>query len=243
VTILVAWHTLSVEETAQRLGTDAVHGLTRAEVARRYAQDGPNVLPAVKARSGLSILLRQFRSLIVALALGEGVEAVAILVVIVLNAVIGFLTEWKAEAALDALRKQTVAVAHVVRDTQERQIPAEELVAGDVVILNAGDRVPADGRIVESVRRQLEEAALTGESLPVAETHALLGADRRLFPDPSRGRRAVQAGPAAIRPYGRIAHARSRLPSDRPAHPKARARSCAGRPRARPRSGSGCRRR
>jgi P-type Ca2+ transporter type 2C len=83
----------------------------------------------------------------VALALGEGVEATAILVVIVRNAVIGFLTEWKAEAALDALRKQIVAVAHVVRDAEEPQIPAHELVAGDVAILNAGDRVPADGRI------------------------------------------------------------------------------------------------
>jgi Ca2+-transporting ATPase len=92
--------------------------------------------------------------------------------VIVLNAVIGFLTEWKAEAGLDALRKQTVASAHVLREGAEHQIPAAELVAGDVAILNAGDRVPADGRIVESVRLQLEEAVLAGESLPVAKTHA-----------------------------------------------------------------------
>ncbi|HZM33294.1 MAG TPA: HAD-IC family P-type ATPase [Burkholderiales bacterium] len=178
-----AWHTLAVEETAQRLRIDVAQGLSRAEAARRYEQGGPNALPAVKARSGVSILLHQFRSLIVllllaaggvALALGESVEAAAILVVIVLNAVIGFLTEWKAEAALDALRKQTVALAHVLREGEERQIPAEELVAGDVAILNAGDRVPADGRIVESVRLQLEEAALTGESLPAAKTHDLL---------------------------------------------------------------------
>jgi P-type Ca2+ transporter type 2C len=127
-----AWHTLAVEETAQRLRTNVAQGLSGAEAARRYAQDGPNALPAVKARSGLSILLHQFRSLIVllllaaggvTLALGENVEAAAILVVIVLNAVIGFLTEWKAEAALDALRKQTVASAHVLREGAEHQIP------------------------------------------------------------------------------------------------------------------------
>ena len=81
---------------------------------------------------------------------GENIEAVAILIVIVLNAVIGFLTEWKAEQALAALRKQTVPVAHVLRDGAERQIPAAELVPGDVVILAAGARVPADGRVVEA---------------------------------------------------------------------------------------------
>ena len=101
--------------------------------------------------------------------LGEHIEAVAILVVIVLNAAIGFLTEWKAEQALAALRKQTVPVAHVVRDGAEDEIPAAELVPGDLVVLAAGARVPADGRVVESVRLQVEEAALTGESLAVTQ--------------------------------------------------------------------------
>jgi Ca2+-transporting ATPase len=178
-----AWHTLSVEETAQRLRTDLMHGLTRAEAAQRYAQQGANALAGVKQRSALSIFVHQFRSLIVvlllaaggvALALGDATEAIAILVVIVLNAVIGFVTEWKADAALDALRKQAVPVAHVLREGEERQIPAEELVTGDVVILNAGARVPADGRIVESVRMQVEEAALTGESFAVTKTVAPL---------------------------------------------------------------------
>ena len=181
-----AWHTLSVEETAQRLETNVTHGLTRAEAALRYMQQGSNALSGAKQRSTLSIFVHQFRSLIVvlllaaggvALALGENIEAVAILIVIVVNAVIGFVTEWKAEAALDALRKQTVPVAHVLREGEERQIPAAELVTGDVAILSTGARVPADGRLVEHVRLQLEEAALTGESLPVTKTADAL-ADR-----------------------------------------------------------------
>src|SRR6185437_5452866 len=105
----------------------------------------------------------------VALALGEHVEAVAILIVIVLNATIGFLTEWKADRALAALQKQSVPVAHVIRDGKERQLPASELVPGDLVILSAGVRVPADGRIIEAVRFQIEEAALTGESQAITK--------------------------------------------------------------------------
>jgi len=133
-------------------------------------------------RSALVILLAQFRSLIVALlvaatliafAMGENIEAVAILVVIAFNAGIGFLTEWKAEQALSALQKQTVRVAHVIREGAESEIPAAELVPGDLVLLTAGTRVPADGRIVESARLQIEEAALTGESHAVTKTSEL----------------------------------------------------------------------
>jgi Ca2+-transporting ATPase len=117
-----AWHVLPAHEVARRLETDAARGLALAEVARRLGQYGPNTLAETKGRSALAILVDQFRSLIVALliaatavalALGETIEAVAILIVLVLNAAIGFLTEWKAEQALTALRKQTSAVAHV----------------------------------------------------------------------------------------------------------------------------------
>ena len=172
------WHTLSSDETVKRLTTDATRGLTQTEVVSRSARYGPNALAASKRRSLIAIFAHQFQSLVVALlvaaggvalALGETVEAVAILIVIVLNAVIGFVTEWKAESALDALRKETVPVAHVLRDGEPRQIPAMELVPGDVVVLTAGVRVPADGRIVEQVRLQVEEAALTGESVPVTK--------------------------------------------------------------------------
>jgi Ca2+-transporting ATPase len=163
---------------ARRLETDATRGLTLAEVTRRLGQYGPNVLAETKGRPALVIFVSQFKSLIVALliaaiavalALGETIEAAAILIVLVLNAAIGFLTEWKAEQALTALRKQTSAVAHVVRDGEAHQVPAADLVPGDVALLAAGARVPADGRIIESVRLQAEEAALTGESQPVAK--------------------------------------------------------------------------
>ncbi len=186
-----AWHTLPRDAVAQRLHTDATHGLTHAEAARRLVQYGPNTLAPAPRRSALAIFAHQFTSLIVllllaatavAFALGETIEAGAILIVIVLNAVIGFLTEWKAEVTLSALQHQTVPVAHVVRDGAAHQIPAADLVPGDLVVLAAGARVPADGRVVESMRLQIEEAALTGESHavtkatdPLSDEHAALG--------------------------------------------------------------------
>jgi len=189
-----AWHTLSVGEVTTALQADAARGLTDAEAARRRRQYGPNALAEAKGRSVLWILLDQFKSLIVVLllaatvvafALGENIEAVAVLVVIALNAAVGFLTEWKAEQALTALQRQAAPSAHIVRDGQERQIPAAELVPGDMVVLAAGARVPADGRVVQSVQLRVEEAALTGESHavtkgvdPIPDEGAPLG-DRR----------------------------------------------------------------
>jgi len=178
-----AWHTLSLAEAFERLQADGERGLSPSEVTRRLAQYGPNSLSQARERSTLSILLAQFRSLIVALlvaatviavVMGETIEAAAILVVIVLNAAIGFFTEWKAQQALSALQKQAVPVAHVIRDGAENEIPAADLVPGDVVILAAGARVPADGRIVDSARLQIEEAALTGESHAVTKTSDVL---------------------------------------------------------------------
>ena len=184
------WHTLSVEEVARSLAADPVRGLTDAEAARRLAQYGPNALAAAEGRSALAILAGQFKSLIAALlvgvsvvafALGETVEAVAVLVVIVLNSAVGFLTEWRAERALTALQRQAVPTAHVVRDGREREVPAAELVPGDVVVLAAGSRVPADGRVAESAQLQVAEAALTGESVPVTKaTDAVADADAPL---------------------------------------------------------------
>jgi Ca2+-transporting ATPase len=177
------WHVLSCEAVEDSLRTDIKRGLTQTEAARRLAQYGPNTLTQARERSAFSILFAQFRSLIVALlvaataiafAMGENIEGFAVLVVIVLNATIGFFTEWKAEQALSALQKQSVVVAHVVRDSSESEIPAEDLVPGDLVFLAAGARVPVDGRIIESAGLQIEEAALTGESLAVTKTSELL---------------------------------------------------------------------
>lgn len=174
-----AWHTRSVPEVAHALQTDLTGGLTDAEAARRRAQFGANVLAEAEGRSVLSMLVDQFKSLIVALlvaatavafVLGETLEAVAILVVIFLNAGVGFATEWRAEMALTALQRQAVARARVLREAKEHEIDAADLVPGDVVIIDAGARVPADGRVVHSAQLQVAEAALTGESLPVTKT-------------------------------------------------------------------------
>lgn len=175
------WHTLSAEDAAVALQTDVQQGLTDAEAAKRLAREGPNALPQGRQASVIALIVRQFRSLmvgllvaaaVVALALGDVVEALAILVVILLNAAIGFATEWKAASALAALRGQAVASAHVLRNGAAGEIPAQDLVPGDIVVLAAGVRVPADGRVIEDVQLQLDEAALTGESLPVTKSAA-----------------------------------------------------------------------
>jgi Ca2+-transporting ATPase len=138
----VAWHALTVTEDAEELQSDPARGLTEVEATRRLAQSGPNRLAEPRGRSSLVILHAQFRHLIVlflitaaaiAFALGENIEAVAIRIVIVLNAATGFMTEWKAEQALAALQKHSVSVAQVIRDGDERRIPAADLVPGDLV--------------------------------------------------------------------------------------------------------------
>ncbi len=175
----VAWHTIPVQDAAKRLSSHPAAGLSTAEARRRLGEFGLNRLVEAPGRSALSIFLAQFRSLIVlllvaatliALAMGERIEGVAILIVIVLNSSIGFLTEWKAEQTLKALQTQAVPLAQVIRDGIECQVPAVALVPGDVVTLAAGARVPADGRLLETARLQIEEASLTGESLPVTKS-------------------------------------------------------------------------
>ncbi|WP_397569553.1 cation-translocating P-type ATPase [Schlesneria sp. T3-172] len=181
-----AWHTLSVDDISGRLNTDQEAGLTSAEAAERLKRVGPNSIAQAAERSAFSILISQFKSLIVGLllvatviafAMNEQIEGAAILVVIFINAMIGFFTEWRAEQALTALQRQTVPVAHVVRDGHEHEIPAQDLVPGDLVVLSAGTRVPADGRILEAVRLQIEEAVLTGESVPVTKTSEPIAED------------------------------------------------------------------
>jgi P-type Ca2+ transporter type 2C len=172
------WHTLSIDDLVEALNANVDRGLTDDEASRRYQQLGPNLLAQIKGRSIFDMVVDQFKSLIVALlvaatvvafGLGENIEAVAVLVVIVLNGTVGFFTEWRAEQALTALQKQTAPSAHVVRGGAEHQIPAADLVPGDLIILAAGARVPADGRVIESVQLQIAEAALTGESHPVTK--------------------------------------------------------------------------
>ncbi len=173
------WHTRSATDVVSALSSDAERGLSGNEVRARSAKYGLNQLAQAQKRSLWTLLLYQFRSLIVlllvsaaavAVALGDVIEAAAIFAVIILNAAIGFFTEWKARSALNALREQSASVARVIRDGREEQIDASALVPGDVVLLSAGDRVPADGRLLSASQLKVDEAALTGESMPVSKT-------------------------------------------------------------------------
>ncbi|MDX2137873.1 MAG: HAD-IC family P-type ATPase [Chloroflexota bacterium] len=180
-------HLRTRDDVAQTLGSDAETGLSQSEAQKRLEQYGPNELTSAPPRSALAILIAQFRSLIVVLllvaaalafVLNERLEAVAILIVIILNALIGFATELRAEQAITALQKQSVLNATVIREGIERQIPANAIVPGDLVVLAAGERVPGDGRVVSSVQLQIQESALTGESLPVVKKEAPLATEQ-----------------------------------------------------------------
>jgi len=180
------WHALSAEEVARRLETDLDRGLSRAEAGRRLSSCGPNELPAARSVSPWLILLEQFRNVLIIILLlatavsaflGHGTEAVVITVIVLFAVILGFLQEYRAERSIEALRRMAAPEAHVVREAKAGRIPARDLVPGDLVVLLAGNRVPADVRLTESANLRTEEAALTGESLPVEKvTAALAGA-------------------------------------------------------------------
>ncbi|MFQ6548458.1 cation-translocating P-type ATPase [Aestuariibius sp. 2305UL40-4] len=151
-------------------------GLSAAEVAAAREVHGWNELPRVKPPSPVIIILRQFRgalvlilaaAAVIALALGEEIDALAIALVLILNAILGFVQEWRAETALDALRSMLSPQAVAVRDGKEVMIPARELVPGDLVIVSTGETVPADLRLVVGIDVAADESVLTGESVPV----------------------------------------------------------------------------
>ena len=171
-------HAMACEAVVEALDVSLEGGLSRSEVERRRGIWGKNEMPQLRARSAWRIFLAQFKSLIIALLGGaiivallydDRVEAGAILVVLIVNASIGFITERQAERALDALRRATRSVVRVRREGREAIIDAEDLVPGDIVLLGAGDRVPADLRIISTANLWAEESALTGESAPVAK--------------------------------------------------------------------------
>ena len=175
VNLNVPWHTLTVEATFARLKSTR-DGLSSAEAAVRLEQFGPNELQASARVSPWSILLEQFKNvliiiLLVATALsaflGHGVEAIAITVIVLFAVILGFLQEYRAERAIEALRELAAPAATVMRDGRERDVSARDLVPGDVIVLATGDKVPADVRLIEAVNLQTNEAALTGESAPV----------------------------------------------------------------------------
>jgi magnesium-transporting ATPase (P-type) len=170
-----AWHALSAEEVVKRLTTDGENGLDAAEASARLQKHGPNRLPEGKKRGPLMRFLAQFNNILVYVLVGAGftklmlslwVDAAIIFGVVVLNALLGFIQEGKAEKALDSIRNMLSAEARTVRGGETRMIAAEQLVPGDVVLLESGDKIPADLRLVEAKNLRTEEAALTGESVP-----------------------------------------------------------------------------
>jgi calcium-translocating P-type ATPase len=184
----VAWHALPVAEVREHLAV-GTGGLSDAEAARRLARFGPNRLPTATRRPAWRRFVEQFRSVLIQVLLaaagvtallGVYVDAVVIVAVVLINAVIGFIQEGKAESAMAALSKMLALEARVLRDGRWRTLDAEELVPGDQVALRTGDRVPADLRLVEAHGLRAEEAALTGESVPVGKQVDPVPADAML---------------------------------------------------------------
>src|SRR3954449_343052 len=172
------WYRLDAEEVAARLAVDPSSGLTAAAAAEQLSRDGPNALPAEATVPGWRRFVDQYRSYmqiilvgaaIVSLVVQEWGTAVVLVAITLLNAVVSLRQEGKAESAMNALKAMVKSTARVRRDGVEAEIAAEEVVVGDVVLLAAGDDVPADGRLVAASALQIDESALTGESVPAAK--------------------------------------------------------------------------
>jgi P-type Ca2+ transporter type 2C len=180
------WYALDPEAAAGRAGVSVEAGLSAAEASQRLAKDGPNELPVEKPPSPIVRFLAQYRTYmqlilvgaaIVSLAIKEWTTAILLVFITLLNAVVGLRQEGKAESAMNALKSMMKEEARVRRDGAEAKIPAEQLVVGDVVLLAAGDQVPADGRIVEASSLQIDESALTGESVPASKDATTLSGE------------------------------------------------------------------
>jgi len=178
-------HRLAPDDVLAALGVDAAQGLADGDVAERRSAHGPNELAAAARVPAWRKLVAQFGDLLVLVLLGAAVLAfvvsgelktpIVVLVVVVVNAVVGFLQEHRAERSLDALARTLVTTARVRRGGGVADVPARELVPGDIVLVEAGDRVPADGRLLAAHQLEIEEAALTGESQPVVKAIDAVG--------------------------------------------------------------------
>ncbi len=200
------WHTLPVDAVMSHLSSGP-RGLVGAEVERRFERYGPNELQAAERVSAWGILLEQFKNVLIVILLiataisaflGEGVETIAIAVIVLFAVLLGFIQEYRAERAIEALKRMAAPTVTVIRDGQETEIPAREIVPGDVISLSAGDKIAADARLIESVNLKVDEAALTGESVPVAKVvEPLRGEDLPL------GDRENMAFGGTVATYGR----------------------------------------
>ena len=177
------WYALSPDAVAAALGVDPAAGLGSARAADLLRDNGPNSLPEEKPQPGWRRFLDQYRSYmqiilivaaLVSLLISEWSTGVLLILLTILNAVVGMRQEGKAESAMNALKSMMKATARVRRDGSESVIPAEQVVAGDVALIAAGDEVPADGRIIVASALQIDESALTGESTPAAKSAVTL---------------------------------------------------------------------
>ena len=173
-----AWHTLSVDLAIERLET-TLTGLRGDDATRRLAVHGPNELQALTRESVWRTLFAQFQNALIVILLsatvisgflGHTLEAIVITVIVLFAVLLGFIQEYRAGRALEALRRMAAPSAHALRDGEETVVPARDLVPGDVVLLRAGDRVPADARVTQAVNLSIDESALTGESTAVEKT-------------------------------------------------------------------------
>lgn len=201
------WHTLEINELLSELNTSVSHGLSVDEAKARLEQYGANQLTAAEGVSPWKLLLNQFKNILILIllgasvlsgVLGHGVEAIAIAVIVLFAVILGFIQEFRAERAIEALRQMAAPTATVVREGQEMEIPAAEIVPGDILIITTGDKIPADARLIEVVNLKIEEAALTGESVAVEKNHSVLSGANLPLGD---RKNMVYSGTAAT--YGR----------------------------------------
>jgi len=202
-----SWHNLTIEQAVAALGANAEEGLTETEVTKRKAQYGLNELKEAPPKTIWAKLWAQFNDFVIWLligaalisaALGEWVEAGAIMAIVLLNAVLGIIQEQRAEEELAALKKLAAPEADVIRGGIREAVPARELVPGDVVVLEAGNYIPADLRLLQTYNLKVEEAALTGESVPVQKDAGITLAE-----DSSLGDRKNSAYMGTLVSYGR----------------------------------------
>ena len=178
----LVWHTQPIDSVVEAFGTSP-DGLTADEAALRLDSYGPNELQMLQRSSAWHTLAAQFKNALIVILLaatllsgllGHSLEALVIAVIVLFAVLLGFVQEYRAERALEALRQMAAPLAHVIREATERSIAAREVVPGDLVVLRAGDRVPADCRITVAVNLAIDEAALTGESAAITKDSAAI---------------------------------------------------------------------
>lgn len=204
------WHVSSTDVCSKRLKTDPARGLTSDEAKRRLEEFGRNLLAGRPRVHPLRLFFKQFSDFMVLVLLGAGaisfflgetVDAIAIGAILALNAVFGFIQEYRAERSLEALKELTAPTATVIRDGKRQQIGADTIVPGDILLIKSGDRIPADGRLLWSMSLEVDQSPFTGESIPVRKDAAHQGTEAE---EPADRANMVYMGTAVTRGRARV---------------------------------------